>query len=86
MKTLSLFDPAFLATTTPASAQILDDFESAALGSLSGQNTGTGWNGAWVTRIGINGILAEDTFEAAALGGLNGQNTGAGWGGTWVSR
>jgi len=87
MRNTSLFDLAFLARTTSAVAQTLDDFESYTPGQfLNGLNGGTGWDGAWVGRHGATGFLASDDFEAAALGSLSGQNTGIGWDGAWVTR
>lgn len=88
MRSLSLFDPAFLASLAmQAAEQVLDDFEDYTPGQfLNGLNGGTNWDGAWVGRHGSTGFLAYDDFEDATLGALNGQTSGIGWDGAWVSR
>lgn len=80
-----IINPFFVA---PAEVDIQDDFESyAASDPLDGKNGGTGWNGAWVSRGGSVGLIAEDNFESYTAGNsLNGLAGGTGWDAAWVSR
>lgn len=67
---------------------IQDDYESyAASDGLDTLAGGTGWNGAWVSRSGNFGLLAEDNYESyTASDGLDTLAGGSGWSGAWVSR
>lgn len=88
MRSLSLFDLAFLGSLV-APEQIYDDMESYAdAAAVNGLNGGTGFGlAAYVDRSGPFGLQAVDNIEsysdAAALNALNGGN---GFAGAYVDR
>lgn len=92
MKSLSLFDLAFLAVSASAGLAIgtlvTDNAQSYSDGAgVNGLNGGTGWAGAWSSRIGNLGIIATDDAQTYSDGvSVDGLSGGDGWAGNWVSR
>ena len=65
-----------------------DDMESYAdLAAVGGLNGGSGWNGAYVDRVGNIGIHTNDNMESYTdSAAVNGLNAGVDWNGAYVDR